>query len=248
MAEHWYDNDETWENLAGVLFTRRRWEKAETEIGLLLALLGMTGDETILDIPCGTGRHALELARRGFDVTAVDRTASYLDEARRRARDQNLQVQWVQDDMRKFSRPEAFDVVLNMYTSFGYFQDIADDRAAARGFFEALRPGGRLMMELYGKENLAAGFHARDWVELDDGRVLLEERTIIDDWRAVRNRWIVYHDGGRFELEFSLRLYGASELVDLLRGVGFSGIRVFGNLEGDPYDEHALRLVVVAAK
>ncbi len=248
MADHWYDDDETWENLAGVLFTRRRWEKAETEIGLLLALLRTTGDETILDIPCGTGRHALELARRGFDVTGVDRTASYLDEARRRARDKSLQVQWVHQDMRSFSRPEAFDIVLNMYTSFGYFEDIADDRAAARGFFEALRPGGRLVMELHGKENLAAGFNARDWVELDDGRVLLEERTIIDDWRAVRNRWIVYYDGGRFELEFSVRLYGAAELVDLLRGVGFSEITVFGNLEGDPYDEHALRLVVVAGK
>ncbi len=248
MAEPWYDNDETWENLAGVLFTRRRWERAETEIGLLIALLGLTGNEAILDIPCGTGRHALELARRGFDVTGVDRTASYLDEARRRARDEGLQVQWVQEDMRSFSRPEAFDIVLNMYTSFGYFEDIADDRVAARGFFDALRPGGRLVMELHGKENLAAGFLARDWVELDDGRVLLEERTIEDDWRAVRNRWIVYHDGGRYELEFSLRLYGASELVDLLRGVGFSEITVFGNLEGDPYDEHARRLVVVASK
>ena len=248
MAEPWYDNDETWENLAGVLFTRRRWERAETEIGLLVALLGLTGNEAILDIPCGTGRHALELARRGFDVTGVDRTASYLEEARRRARDENLQVRWVHEDMRSFSRPEAFDIVLNMYTSFGYFEDVADDRLAARGFFDALRPGGRLVMELHGKENLAAGFSARDWVELDDGRVLLEERTIVDDWRAVRNRWIVYHDGGRYELEFSLRLYGAAELVDLLRDVGFSEITVFGNLEGDPYDEHARRLVVVAAK
>ncbi len=248
MAEQWYDLDETWENLAGVLFTQRAWARAENEIGLLVGLLGLTGDETILDIPCGTGRHALELARRGFGVTGVDRTQSYLDEARRRAADESLQVHWVQDDMRSFSRPEAFEIVLNMYTSFGYFQDIADDRKAARGFFDALRPGGRLVMELHGKENLAAGFAARDWVELDDGRVLLEERTIEDDWRAVRNRWIVYHDGGRYELEFSLRLYGASELVDLLRGVGFSEITVFGNLEGDPYDEHARRLVVVAAK
>ncbi len=248
MVEPWYDNDETWEILAGVLFTRRRWERAETEIGLLIALLGITGDEAILDIPCGTGRHALELARRGFDVTGVDRTASYLEEARRRARDENLQVRWVHEDMWSFSRPEAFDIVLNMYTSFGYFEDVADDRLAARGFFDALRPGGRLVMELHGKENLAAGFSARDWVELDDGRVLLEERTIVDDWRAVRNRWIVYHDGGRYELEFSLRLYGAAELVDLLRDVGFSEITVFGNLEGDPYDEHARRLVVVAAK
>ena len=72
MSDHWYDNDETWENLAAVLFTRRRWEKAEIEIGLLLTLLGLTGDETILDIPCGTGRHALELARQGAHVVVND--------------------------------------------------------------------------------------------------------------------------------------------------------------------------------
>ncbi len=248
MAGLWYDKDETWEKLAEVLFTRRRWEKAENEIGQLIALLDMTGDEKILDIPCGTGRHALELTRRGFDVTGVDRTASYLDEARRRADDENLKVQWVHDDMRSFERPGEFDVVLNMYTSFGYFEDAADDRAAARGFFDALRPGGRLVMEMHGKENLAAGFSARTWVELDDGRVLLEDRAIIDDWRRVRNRWIVYHDGGRYELEFSLRLYGAAELVDLLRDVGFTEVSAFGNLEGDPYDEHARRLVVVARR
>ncbi len=248
MTGLWYDKDETWENLAEVLFTRRRWEQAENEIGQLIALLNMTGDEKILDIPCGTGRHALELTRRGFDVTGVDRTASYLDEARRRADDENLKVQWVHDDMRSFERPGEFDVVLNMYTSFGYFEDTADDRAAARGFFDALRPGGRLVMEMHGKENLAAGFHARDWVELDEGRILLEERAIIDDWRRVRNRWIVYHDGGRYEIEFSLRLYGAAELVELLRDVDFAEVSAFGNLDGDPYDEHARRLVVVARR
>ena len=190
----------------------------------------------------------MELARRGFDVTGVDRTASYLDEARRRADDEGLTVDWIHEDMRSFERRGEFDVVLNMYTSFGYFEDAADDRAAARSFLEALRPGGRLVMEMHGKENLAAGFLARDWVELDDGRILLEERAIIDDWRRVRNRWIVYHDGSRYELEFSLRLYGAAELVDLLRDVGFAEALAFGNLEGDPYDEHARRLVVVARR
>ena len=101
-------------------------------------------------------------------------------------------------------------------------------------------------MELHGKENLAAGFQPRDWVELDDGVLLLEDRAITDHWRSVHNRWIVFHDGGRHEIEFSLRLYGAGELIDLLSSVGFSEINAFGNLDGDPYDEHARRLVVVA--
>lgn len=248
MTNAWYEQDETWANLAPVLFTRRRWEQAESEVGLLMGLLELGGDERILDIPCGTGRIALELARRGFTVTGVDRTASYLDEARRRAADEGIEAEWVHDDMRAFARPGAFEVVLNFYTSFGYFEDAADDRSAARGFFDALKPGGRLVMEMHGKENLASGFLPRDWVELDDGLLLLEQREIVDDWRRVRNRWIIFRDGGRYELEFSLRLYGAAELTDLLRDVGFSEVKAFGNLEGDPYDEHARRLIVVAGK
>ena len=83
----------------------------------------------------------LELSRRGYRVTGVDRTESYLGEARRRSDDQGLEVEWVRADMRSFARPEAFDVVLNMYTSFGYFEDAADDRLAAQAFLNALVPG-----------------------------------------------------------------------------------------------------------
>ncbi len=78
MTEPWHEKDQTWDALAAVLFTRRRWERAETEVGLLCALLGLTGVEQILDLPCGTGRHAIELARCGYRVTGVDRTESYL--------------------------------------------------------------------------------------------------------------------------------------------------------------------------
>jgi len=248
MTEPWHEKDQTWEALAAVLFPRRRWERAETEVGLLGALLGLTGDEQILDMPCGTGRHSIELARCGYRVTGVDRTEAYLAEARHRADTSGVTVEWLRADMRSFSRPLAFDVVLNMYTSFGYFEDAADDRLAAQTFLNALVPGGRLLMELHGKENLAAGFQPRDWVELDDGVLLLEDRSITDHWRSVHNRWIVFHDGRRHEIEFSLRLYGAGELIDLLSNVGFSEINAFGNLDGDPYDEHALRLVVVARK
>lgn len=248
MTQPWHEKDETWDTLAPVLFTRRRRERAEVEVGLLIELLDLRGGERILDLPCGIGRHALELARRGFRVTGVDRTDAYLDEGRRAAAGESLGVEWVRCDMREFARPGAFDLVLNMYTSFGYFEDPADDRRAAQAFFDALQPGGRLVMELHGKENLAAGFAPREWHELDDGLLLLEERSITDSWRSVHTRWIIFRNGRRSEVAFSLRLYGASELIDLLEGVGFTDVQALGNLEGDPYDEHAGRLVMVAGK
>ena len=150
--------------------------------------------------------------------------------------------------MREFRRPEAFELIINMFTSFGYFQDADDDRLVAENFLRSLKPGGRLVMEMMGRENLAAGFQAHDWHELDDGGFLLEERAIVDHWRGLRNRWILLRGGERHEYEFTLRHYSAGQLIDLLEGAGFDDVTAFGNLEGDPYDEHARRLVVVATR
>ena len=248
MPDAWHDDDELWKHLAPVLFDRRRWEKAETEVQLLLALVDQSTGAAVLDLPCGQGRHALELARLGFRVTGVDRTESYLQEARRRADANGLRIEWVTADMREFRRPEAFELIINMFTSFGYFQDAADDRLVAENFLRSLKPGGRLVMEMMGRENLAAGFQAHDWHELDDGGFLLEERAIVDHWRGLRNRWILLRGGERHEYEFTLRHYSAGQLIDLLEGAGFDDVTAFGNLEGDPYDEHARRLVVVATR
>ena len=130
--------------------------------------------------------------------------------------------------------------------AFDSIHDQAYPRKVLKGIADALRPGGRLLMELHGRENLAAGFQSRAWTELDDGLLLLEERAITDHWRCVHNRWIIIRDTRRYDIEFSRRLYSAGELIDLLSDVGFTDVTAFGNLDGDPYDEHARRLVIVA--
>ena len=248
MARAWYDNDALWDHFAGVVFRPKVREKAPEEVEKLLALLQPPDGCAILDMPCGVGRHALELARRGFRVTAVDRTQRYLDEGRRRADEEKLQIAWIQKDMREFSRPEAFDCALNMFTSFGYFEDPADDRRVAENFCASLGPGGRLVMEMMSKEILARDFRPRDWVQLEDGTILLEERAVEDAWRRLRCRWIVVRGAERHEHELLLRHYSAAELIDLLERAGFAKVAAYGNLDGEPYDHQANRLAVVATK
>ncbi len=248
MTAAWREDDSGWEDLAGVLFSRKRFEQAEPEVTMLAALLELCGTERVLDLPCGQGRHALELARRGFRVTGVDRTAVYLEAARRRAEADGLDVELVRSDMRDFRRPGGFDVAINMFTSFGYFEDPADDRRVATNFLASLVPGGRLLMDLQGKEIMAARFRPREWYELDDGSLLLEERAPEDHWRRVRLRWVLVRDGERREHEFLLRLYSAAEIIGLLEAAGFAGVTAFGSLAGIPYDQDAERLVVVARK
>ncbi len=244
----WHDDDRFWEKTRDRMFHRRRWETAPAEVEAALRLLGVPEGASILDLPCGPGRHALELARRGFQVTGVDRTAAYLDEARRRSQEANVQVEWIEADMRDFRRPGAFDAIINLFTSFGYFEDPAEDRRVAENFFASLKPGGRLLMDMMGKEVLARVFRERDWHEEEDGTLFLEERTITRDWSWLENRWIAIRGSRREEFRLGLRLYSAAELGKLLNDVGFVEIQAYGSLEGGPYDHTARRLVMLAHK
>lgn len=244
----WYDHDEWWEATAKVMFQARAWELAPQQVEQALALAAFEPPVRVLDMPCGVGRHALEFARLGCPVTAVDRTAAYLEQARVRADELGLRVDFIQGDMREFRQPESFDLAINLFTSFGFFDDPADDRRVLDNLYASLRPGGALVMDLAGKEVLARTFVPRDWRELEDGTLLLEERTVSQDWTRLESRWILIQDGERREYPLSLRVYDASDLRQSLEGTGFGQVRIYGDLAGAPYDHTAQRLVAVARK
>ncbi|MCK4657995.1 MAG: methyltransferase domain-containing protein [Phycisphaerae bacterium] len=244
----WHDNDTFWVDTASFMFSPSRWEQTPAEVDHMLELLKLSPGDAVLDLPCGPGRHSLELARRGFKVTGVDRTSQYLVWARQKADAEALGVEWVEADMRSFRRPGAYSAIVNLLTSFGYFEDQADDCRVAEHFFAGLQPGGQLLMEMMGKECLARIFRERDWHQADDGTLWLEERKLSPDWGWVDVHWISIRDSQRREHRFGHRLYAATELVALLREVGFDPVTVFGSLEGEPYDHNAKRLVLLARK
>jgi SAM-dependent methyltransferase len=243
----WYEKDEFWETMANLMFAGPRWAAAPVEIEEVVALLRVKPPATILDLCCGPGRHSLELARRGFHVTGVDRTLSYLEKARQQAAAEKLEIEFVQEDMRRFSRPDAFDGVINLFTSFGYFENPAEDRQVLVNLHRSLKPGGALVMDTVGKEVLARIFRERDWRE-EDGVILLEERRISHDWSWIDNRWILLKDQSRREFRVSHRIYSAAELSGLLKDCGFASVETYGDLAGSPYDHLATRLVTVARK
>jgi SAM-dependent methyltransferase len=243
----WHEEDAFWETAGPVLFTARRWEDAPSEVGAMVTLLGLSPGARVLDLCCGVGRHCLEFSRRGFQVTGVDRTATYLHEARRRAEEEGLQVEFIQEDMRTFVRPESFDAVINYFTSFGYFESEEDDRRVLANAYRSLRARGVLLIDMMGKEILARVFTERGWRE-EDGMLILEDRKLTPDWSTIRNRWIILERGARREVTLTTRLYSAAELSRLLKGVGFGKVDVYGDLSGAPYDMEAKRLVVVACK
>ena len=151
MAKAWHEDDHFWEQTAPFQFDERRWAAASKEVEQALALLQLKEGAAVLDLCCGPGRHSLELARRGFKVTGVDRTARFLEEARRRAEAEGLAIEFVQDDMRTFHRPGTFDAAINLFTPFGYFDDPEEDHRVLENIYASLKPHGKLLLDVMGK-------------------------------------------------------------------------------------------------
>jgi len=243
-AKPWHEQDDFWETVSPM---QQRWADTPAEVDNLIALLEIAPGAHILDLCCGVGRHSLELARRGFRVTGVDRTLAYLRRAAEQADTEGLEIEFVEEDMRTFCRPDAFDVVINLFTSFGYFEDPDDDRHVVANVYRSLRSGGAFLVEMKGKEVLARVFQERDWDE-EDGLLVLQERELSQDWSWIENRWILLKDDSRTELRTGHRLYSAAELTSLLTECGFARAGACGGLDGSPYDQTAKRLAVVAHK
>ncbi len=243
----WFEDETFWTKLYPFLFTDSKLEAAGHEVDSVLRLAGLESGD-VLDLACGPGRHSVALAKRGFHVTGVDLSASLLGRARQRARAQHVDVEWVQEDMRRFIRPESFDLALSLFTSFGYFESKDDDLTVLRNIRKSLRPGGTLVIEIAGREALARRFQPTTSKELDDGRLLVERHEIVDDWTRIRNHWTVIENDTAATFRFEFRVYSGQELKRLLLDAGFTGIELFGAYDGRPYDLHAERLIAIARK
>jgi SAM-dependent methyltransferase len=243
----WYEDDDFWRAVEPALFSTERLALAKPDVDGIAELLSLQPGARILDLCSGPGRHAIELAKRGFKVTAVDRTHFYLERAKNSAKEHGVEVEFIEEDMRRFVRLDAFDVVINLSTSFGYFEEETENRQVLNNIYNSLRIGGAVLFEMNSKEILARDFHERTWVEIGDV-LLLEQRSLDKDWHWLESRWILVRDGKKEEFRWKIRLYSGSEFEEILLRAGFKEVRLCGTLDGAPYNKNARRLVAVARK
>ena len=246
MAE-WFDNDDFWRIFGDCMFREERFREAQAEIESVLALTGVE-THTVLDLGCGPGRHAIPLAARGLQVTAVDLSSLLLERAGQRASVAGVTVEWVRADMREFNREAAFDLVISMWTSFGYFDNPEDDVQVLRRCHSALRPGGALLLDVVGKEYVVRNIEPVHLTEYDDGDILIERPVLEAGMTRYSNEWLLIR-GQRVERgNWHHNLYSGQELVDRLRAVGFGELALYGSLQGAEYELDSERLIVVAWK
>ncbi len=269
--DEWFQDEAFWDQFAPIMFDEQRWAEVpavadgieslyqalSASVVELAATAGAGSPAkqdparrktlSVLDQCCGLGRLTVELALRGHQLTGVDITPSYLEAARESAADEGLTAEWVLSDVRRFHRPDSYDLVLNLYTSFGYFDNPSDDRDVAANAYRSLVSGGVYIIETLGKEIAVRDFTEGEWFERA-GAVVLTEFEPMNDWEFLKNRWILLKGAKRFERTFKQRLYAATELRRLLLEAGFSSVAVFGGWDRRPYDRNAQTLIVVGKK
>jgi SAM-dependent methyltransferase len=223
-------------------------ERDRREVARLLDVLALPVGARVLDVPCGQGRHAHPLAEAGYDVTGLDYSPYLLDRARRRGTGRTLR--YVRGDMRRLPArwDGRFDAVVNLFTSFGFFLDAADDTRVIGEFARVLRPGGTLIWHGGSRDGVMARFLDRDWWQAGDGTVVAHEREFdpLSGTLTIRSTWRGKRSSG--EREHRIRLYTASRLAELLADAGLLVEEAYDGWTERPLTRTSSEMLLVARK
>jgi SAM-dependent methyltransferase len=224
-------------------------ERTSREVEFLVGALDLPNGARILDLCCGQARHAVELARLGYEVTGLDLNRFLLDAGRRLASKAGVEVRFVEGDMREIPFEGAFDAVVNLFTAFGYFEEERENERALESVERCLKPGGVFLLDQTHVLRAAADFQPRVWTKFDDGTLLVEEREF--DARTVRYRTravYVRPDGRRAERRNDIRCYTCAELSGMLERAGLEVTDVYGGFDGSELTIASKRLIVISRR
>jgi SAM-dependent methyltransferase len=239
---NWYEEEDLWVGFAEVMFPERREQEA-TDLIASSPLLKVAAGTRVLDLACGPAVHVVPLARSGAEVTGVDLSPAMLARAKAACEKAGVTARLVHANMLDFVEPGAYDLVINMYTSFGYFTDPGDNTTVLRNIHASLAPGGSAVIDLLGKEVLAGWVGRPQSVAVPGGTVFMED-TILDDWSRLRTDWTLVRGDEVRRSTILSHLYSAVELRSLFEQTGFIDIEFFGGFDMSPYDNNAKRLIV----
>jgi ubiquinone/menaquinone biosynthesis C-methylase UbiE len=218
------------------------------EIARLIELLALPVGARVLDCPCGQGRHAHLLAESGFVVDGVDYSRALLTIAKKRGEGPGLR--YTRADMRALPTHWSgrFDAVINLFTSFGFFAQPADDERVIREFARVLRPGGVLVWHGASRDGVSARFLSRDWWRTGDGTLVAQQRsfdplagvlTVDSDRRG---------PSGAEHRSHRIRLYTATRLAELCRDAGLIVEEAFDGWRRRPLRRTSSEMLLVARK
>ena len=239
VPDDWYRH--SFDALYPIVYAHRSVEAAAPEAAFAVEQLGLSRGDGVLDLCCGNGRHMVHLLRRTDLVAGLDYSRDLLDLARTNTGGGLL----LRADMRALPFDSAFDVVVNFFTSFGYFPTREENLRVVHEVARVLKPGGRFFIDY-----LNAGFVTNTLVpestREQGGHQIREHRWIDPERRRVNKNTVVSEDGHVIgQWGESVQLYGATEFVELLAQGGLEVDQMYGDYSGAPLDDTRPRMIAV---
>ncbi|PEN12772.1 SAM-dependent methyltransferase [Longibacter salinarum] len=240
----WYD---TWfgSEAYELVYQHRDDDEARTAIDLVESCADPEDEARILDVGCGRGRHTLELARRGYNATGIDLSKASIEDARSSARDLDLKVHFDVQDMREPFCDACMDGVVNLFTTFGYFEQDDESERAIRAMTTSLRPGGFLIQDFLNPPYVRETLVEEDRSEQND--VSIRQRRWIEDGR-VHKRIDITEGRETRTFRESVRLFTRDDFEAMYNRAGLELQEVYGDYDGSAHTENSPRTILYSVK
>jgi SAM-dependent methyltransferase len=224
-------------------------QATQAEAEFVINAMNLAPGAQVLDLGCGYGRHAMELAARGFHVVGLDLSTPLLVRGGEEAHRRGLTINFVRGDMRELDFENQFDGVYCLFSTFGYFDD-ETNKKTLQNVARALKPNGKVLVEILNRDYVIADLPTRVWWE-GDGCVVLEEVELnYFSSRIQVNRSVVFDDGRQLEQEISVRAYSLHEVGKLMHAAGFRVLEVSGGyqMKGRFFGNQSRHIIVLAER
>ena len=225
------------------LYRHRNTAEAEEFIDNILAYIKPNPGSNILDLACGKGRHSIYLNKKGYEVVGVDLSQNSINEANK---SQNNKLHFYQMDMRNLSSEKPFDFVLNLFTSFGYFQNKSENIEVLNGVHSILNKNGILVIDFLNATKVIKNLVSEEIKNIDGIKFtinrLIENQTVVKKIGVLDN-------SETFEFQERVSMFELNEFETMFEKTGFKLLNYFGNYQLDSFDPNSSdRLILVAQK
>lgn len=243
ISRNWFQD--TFDALYPIIYAHRTIAAAKAESLFSIEKTRMTADDCVLDLCCGGGRHIAHVKKVTHHVTGLDYSSHLLEMARELlGPDQPL----IRGDMRHIPCLEAFDIVVNYFTSFGYFEDASENAQVVRDMAAALKPNGRFFIDYLCKEHAIANLEEETRRSVE-GFQIVERRWVEPDESRINKTTSIVH--GNDEIKHSgesVQLYTREEFSRLLEDGGLNIDDLYGDYDGSPCTPDSPRMIAVGRK
>ncbi|MFD2673313.1 class I SAM-dependent methyltransferase [Marinicrinis sediminis] len=221
-------------------------ERTQFERNAIVEMLKLPAGASILDLGCGQGRLSIPLAQSGYRVTGFDGAPHLLAEAKRRAEAAHVQVNWVQGDMRELVFSNEFDAVINIGTAFGYVPSQEEDQRILERIYRALKKGGRFVQDTENRDFKLTHL-GQTWSRMQD-QIVCSHRAFHPETGRWQENLFWFTEEGKKETLLDLRLYSATELIQMTEQAGLKVRNVYGGFDLQPLAVHSPRMLLLSDK